>query len=194
MSEIFHIGSAGQWVGRDDAWSGQHVFDHRLAPVIVRMLRELQVKSVFDFGCGNGAYTTYFTEQGLPCKGFDGNPHTEEVTQGQCHVQLLNVPFDLGEQADAVLCLEVGEHVPAEYESILLDNLCNHAKSYMVLSWAVVGQDGCGHVNCQDNGHVIDRMKEHGFELMKPETDFLRRAEHCHCWYFQNSLMVFRRV
>ncbi|CAG5124210.1 unnamed protein product, partial [Candidula unifasciata] len=38
---------------------------------------------------------------------------------------------------DWVVSVEVGEHIPAKFEDIYLDNLARHAKEGIVLSWAV---------------------------------------------------------
>ena len=41
-----------------------------------------------------------------------------------------------------VMSLEVGEHIPADYEAIFLDNLARHAKEGVLLSWARPNQGG----------------------------------------------------
>ena len=57
---------------------------------------------------------------------------------------------------DAVLSLEVGEHIPEDYEDIYLENLDRHADKIIILSWAVPEQGGFGHVNERDNGYIAD--------------------------------------
>ena len=93
---------------------------------------------------------------------------------------------------DYVLCLEVGEHVPAEFEAVLLDNLDHHARHGIVLSWAIPGQDGVGHVNTQPNAYVINQMLARGWVELRRMTAELRERAH-HQW-FKNSIMVFERV
>jgi len=46
-----------------------------------------------------------------------------------------------------ILSLEVAEHIPAQFESIYIDNLVKHAKEDIILSWAKLGQSGHSHVN-----------------------------------------------
>ncbi len=37
---------------------------------------------------------------------------------------------------DWIISLEVAEHIPAQFESIYIDNLVKHAKEGIILSWA----------------------------------------------------------
>ena len=65
-----------------------------------------------------------------------------------------------------MLSLEVGEHLPVQYETLssrLIDTLDAHNRCGVVLSWAVVGQDGKGHVNCRSNEYVIAAMERRGY-------------------------------
>jgi hypothetical protein len=88
------------------------------------------------------------------------------------------------------MSLEVGEHIPAEFESIYLDNVAKHAKGLIILSWAVPGQNGDGHVNCQSNEHIIDEMHLRSFTLDEVATKALRNS--ASLWWFKNTIMVFR--
>ena len=46
------------------------------------------------------------------------------------------------EPADWVLCLEVAEHIPLEHEDTLINNLHQHNRIGIVVSWAQKGQGG----------------------------------------------------
>jgi hypothetical protein len=97
----------------------------------------------------------------------------------------------LGRQWDWVLSLEVGEHIPNEFEAIFLDNIARHAVEGVVLSWAVPGQEGHYHVNNHDNDYVIDRMAKLGFKYNDTlSNDFRATAVLPH---FHNTIMVFMR-
>ena len=43
-------------------------------------------------------------------------------------------------------------------------NVVNGARKGVVLSWAVPGQPGAGHVNCRDNSWVIKRFADLGLK------------------------------
>ena len=57
------------------------------------------------------------------------------------------------------MSIEVGEHIPAELESKFLNNLVNSARRMVVLTWAVPGQGGEGHVNGQTAEAIVEKMK-----------------------------------
>ncbi len=85
---------------------------------------------------------------------------------------------------DYVMSLEVGEHIPAKFESTFLDNLVRYAKIGIILSWAVPGQGGYAHVNNRPLTYVVAQMDQRGFsrneslsvQMQKVSTyDWLRR-------------------
>jgi len=49
--------------------------------------------------------------------------------------------------------LEVAEHIPKHLEERFTQTVHRHVKigGYLMLSWAVEGQGGLGHVNCRNN-------------------------------------------
>jgi hypothetical protein len=62
----------------------------------------------------------------------------------------------------------------------------------MVLSWAVKGQGGTGHVNEQDNGYIKEQICAKGYVNDVEAEEALRAASKFK--YFRNTVMVFRRV
>ena len=82
---------------------------------------------ILDIGCGNGFYTKLLNDQSeLVCDGYDGNPYTPEITNGLCKVADFSkrIDFENIPVYDWVLCLEVGEHIPAEFEDDFIWNIC----------------------------------------------------------------------
>lgn len=154
---------------------------------------EPQGFSILDLGCGDGSYTLFLRNQGFNISGYDGNPFTEQITGGICHVADFSVPQNLGIH-DWVLCLEVGEHIPQEYEKVFLDNVAKHAGYGVILSWAIPGQGGDGHVNCKSNIDVSMEMLHRGFVRKLDVEDYLRNccAEYpVPCYWFRKTLMCF---
>ena len=167
-----------------------HHHDKRLATAILDMLKKDECKTLVDFGCGMNYYTEHFRQAGVICQAYDGNPNTYALTLGTARTQDLSVEFDLGDKFDCVLSLEVGEHIPAEFENIYLDNIAKHAKGMIILSWAVPGQNGDGHVNCQTNAHIIDEMHLRAYTLDEVATKAFRNSSTL--WWFKNTIMVFK--
>jgi cyclopropane fatty-acyl-phospholipid synthase-like methyltransferase len=174
-------------------WENQtgegHAHDTRLAIAIQKLLTKKGYKSLVDFGCGMGQYVKQFTKQGIKCQAYDGNPNTNNLTAGVGQVLDLSQHFELGQVFDCVMSLEVGEHIPDKFESTFLNNITNHACGVVILSWAIPGQDGDGHVNCRSNEYIIQQMLIRGFTFEIDETQKLRRA--ASLWWFKNSIMVF---
>lgn len=183
--------TTGIWQGKDIGCA--HMFDPSLAQGISQFFIEEKAESVVDLGCGMGIYTMMLKSYGLNCDGFDGNPDTPIVTGGVCQVQPLHVSFDLDKQYSWVMCLEVGELVPAEFEDTFIENLVNHAKDGILLSWAVVGQSGWGHVNCQNNDYIRACIESYDFESDFEAEESLR-AQATTCGHFKDTIMVFRKV
>lgn len=123
-------------------------------------------------------------------KAYDGGVGIEEFTDG--FVSEINLANKVNlRKYDFVLSLELAEHVPKAYESILLDNIVSHACSGIILSWAVKGQDGHYHVNNQNNDYVERQMNHRGFIRCSNHEAHLR--ENPELSWFANTIMVFLR-
>ena len=179
------INERGYWGPKE---IDKHVFDKRLMVGLILMYKN--VKSVVDIGCGNGAYTRAFLEHGFNCIGYDGNPITEEISGGLCHVKDFSSPVDVG-KFELVLCLEVGEHLPKEFEQTFLDNVANASEKHVCLSWALLHprQWGTGHYNCQDNDYIIGEMDKRGFTYDTVATSLIR--EIAKFSYLKKTIMIF---
>jgi len=94
---------------------------------------------------------------------------------------------------DVVLSLEVGEHIPAEFEQQFIDNICKHAKKHLAISWAIEGQGGSGHVNCKNNNYIISKVEDRGFKFNFNDSEKIRKAATNASW-FGYTIMVFDRI
>ena len=121
---------------------------------------------------------------------YDGAPFTEESTKGVVRYLDLTIPQFWLSRYDWVLCLEVVEHVPGAYESIVLDNVVRPAVEGVVISWAVPGQPGYGHVNPREPDYVEQTTRKRGLSLDVNATMRLRQ-EATLAW-FQKHIQVYR--
>jgi hypothetical protein len=169
-----------------------HVHDPRLCNKIIEFFKTKNVKNVVDFGCGLGDYTRSFISNGINCDAYDGNPNTPNLTNGVGKVLDLSKEFDLDKKFNCVLSLEVGEHIPKEYEQIFIDNICKHTNNLLIISWAILGQGGDGHVNCQNNDYIINQIENREFEYDLESSTFLRNSISTAPW-FRNTIMVFNK-
>lgn len=166
-----------------------HQFSKKLARALVSILSVGD--RVIDMGCGPGKYVDFLNDHGFSTIGIEGT----QFNHPKILIGDLTNPLDkIINISDVVISLEVAEHIPVEFEDEYLTNITTYASKKVILSWAIPGQCGLGHVNEQSNDQVIRKMSERGFYLVYDETEKLRSAvKDCHCWWFRNTLMVFTR-
>lgn len=164
-----------------------HKFDEPLCKALFLFLENQT--NIVDFGCGNADYSKYLASKGKKVDAFDGNPNTPEMTGGFASILDLSNPFDLEKKYECVISLEVGEHIPKEKEQIYLDNLDKHSSQCIILSWALPGQGGDGHVNEQSNGYVIKEMEKRGYSYYEEASQYFRSV--ANLWWFKKTIMVF---
>jgi cyclopropane fatty-acyl-phospholipid synthase-like methyltransferase len=167
-----------------------HVHDIKLCDGIIDIFNKKEVKNVVDFGCGMGDYAKSFISNDIMCDAYDGNPNTPKLTNGIGKVIDLSREFDLQKFFDCVISLEVGEHIPKEYEQTFIDNICKHTNNLLIISWAIIGQSGDGHVNCQNNDYIINQIENRNFKYDLEISNFLRNSISSAPW-FRNTIMVF---
>jgi 2-polyprenyl-3-methyl-5-hydroxy-6-metoxy-1,4-benzoquinol methylase len=175
----------------------EHAHSVVLADWIADFLKEEKNTQIYDFGCGLGKYLKKLEKKGFKkLKGIEADPikadHNFEILRLD-----LATPIQL-EEKGIIICLEVGEHIPVEYESIFLDNLKNNCDKYLILSWAIRGQGGHGHFNELDNYEVVGKISNLGFTFLKDLTldvrSFLEVNEISRsCHYFKNTLLFFEK-
>lgn len=182
------ISSTGFWL--DDNLDN-HRYDEPLAQELLAFFKNEKANSIVDFGCGHGNYTKLLGQE-INTDGFDGNPNTVELTNGLCSVLDLSQPVDLNREYDWVLSLEVGEHIPKEYETTFIYNLHRHNTKGIVLSWAIPGQGGHGHFNEQSNEYITEKFTELGYVRDQEKETVLRNSSTF--FWFKNTIMVFRKA
>lgn len=180
------INERGYW---ESGRNNSHIYDTSVCAGIFSFLKDQQIHSILDLGCGTGEYCAYFLTQNIECDAYDGNPNTPELSNGIGKVLDLSIDFDLNKKYDCVLSLEVGEHIPEKYEAIFINNICKHSSKWIILSWAIPGQIGDGHVNCQTNEYIINQLKTYNFSYHKEISDYLRMNSIMP--WFRNTIMVF---
>jgi len=166
-----------------------HKFDSGLSKALLGFLEDQ--KEIVDFGCGNADYSKILINQGKKVDAFDGNPNTPEMTEGVGKILDLSKEFDLGKQYECVISLEVGEHIPPEYEQTFIDNITKHSRQCIILSWALPGQGGDGHFNEQPNEYIIKELEKRGFNHWEEASNYFRSS--VELWWFKKTIMVFTK-
>lgn len=91
-----------------------------LAPTLIKWLRNAGAETVLDLGCGNGTLTMRLAAEGFRPTGIDGSESGMRVAQEQAGGRVTfrrgwiedPLPPDLHHQFDAVIAMEVIEHLP----------------------------------------------------------------------------------
>ena len=154
--------------------------------------------SVIDIGAGIGQYGSFFHKMTsiIAWKGYDGAGNVESFTQGKVKwIDVTDSDLDtIDSIADWVISLEVGEHIPANKTKDFLNLLHRHNKKGILLSWAIKGQSGHGHINEKNNDEVVNLLAAMGYYqnvwTKIFTTESRKAAQH---WWFQNSFLVFLR-
>lgn len=180
----FDIDDRGSFLGEVP----NHCYDPTLNSNLLYLLKG---RSVLDLGCGNGSYLHNLKEVCPNAIGYDGNPHTETLSNGIGFVSDISVMQDYG-MYDWVISFEVGEHIPVQFESNYINNLCKHAREGIILSWAIEGQPGEGHINCRNNQYVIEEIYKRGFLCDLIKSSMLRMNSES--WWFKTNLLVFYKI
>jgi SAM-dependent methyltransferase len=185
-----NINEHGYWDGEFAV--GHHAYDKPLSDALVDFLKRENVASIADLGCGLAHYVAHFIESGINATGYDGNPKTPELTNGLASTLDLAIPFTFEKPYEWIMSIEVGEHLPAHYETIYMQNLHNNNEKGIIMSWALEGQGGLGHYNERNNAYIKEKMMAMGYTNDVEEENKLREASSL--WWFKNTLMVFRKI
>lgn len=162
----------------------------------VRLIRCLQTwvkpDSVVDFGCGRGVWLSEWSAAGCPdIAGVDGDYVDRErlaISPDAFFGKDLTQPVDLGRRFGLAQSLEVGEHLPHEASSSLVQSLTAHSE-LVLFSAAVPGQGGEFHVNEQPLSFWQGLFETQGYtayDCLRPKLFSDGAIEP---WYRYNSVL-----
>lgn len=180
----------GIW-SQEEANTG-HAFSYRLAEYLATLFSKY--KYVIDIGCGKATYMKYFRDLGFNnVVGIEGS-ELKDFEDHNVVIKDLSEPVDIGCMGN-VMCIEVGEHIPAKYEDTFINTLSRHVKPgcLLVVSWAHEGQDGYGHVNCRPSWWVQQKIEARGFVLQSDLTERARFVCEGHVAYLKENLFIFKK-
>ena len=71
-------------------------------------------------------------------------------------------------------------------------SLHKHNSKGIIISWAVKGQGGHHHVNCQNADYVIPLFQNMGYQYNKQQSEKIRKTANLK--HFRKTIYVFERV
>ena len=145
------------------------------APVIAANIAgQLRPGSVIDVGCGSGEYLEAMRSHGVQVHGIElavaALARCKEKGLEVVAIDLIREP-SLPWQADVVYSFEVAEHLPKSGARNFVRLVTSSAREHVVMTAALPGQPGLGHVNCQPKSYWIDLFAEHGFAFDAAMTE-----------------------
>lgn len=175
-------------------------YDNGLNDALIQIVRDLKVKSVCDFGCGNGIYVANMRRMGICAVGYDCNPHTIELTGMVSSVDhncfgiadltesvYSSTPFEV------ILSIAVGQYIPVRYEDIYIENLKRNSKKYIIVSWANKNFDGEGYINRKTEYDIIKKMTQDGLFIFN-EIATVNLRNKCFLSEYRETILVFQRI
>lgn len=154
------------------------------------------IKSVIDFykpiksldlGCGLGYFVAYLREQGVDAWGVEAEDLGKHFKSPGHQIRKdLSQSLELQEKFDLVICLEVVEHIPRDFEEIVFDNIVRHMSKYLLFSGATVGQQGTGHINERPESHWFLHLIKRGL-VLRYQASLDVRLSCTLPWYAKNA-------
>jgi SAM-dependent methyltransferase len=196
MSSFFRKKIDGNGVYRLSYYSWNGPADgQRSAEAVVPIVASLtEIRSVVDVGCGTGAWLAAFRNQGAEhILGLDEDVDPARLRiPRECFRKMdLSKPFELAEQFDLALCLEVAEHLPKKCAGVFIRSLVRLAP-VILFSAAVPFQGGTHHVNEQWPQYWQDLFAQHDYQMLDLiRKEIWKRPEVQH-WYRQNIFLFVR--
>lgn len=185
--ELAFVSETGFW---DENALEHHGFSLDLAEWLTNYLDKS--KKLYDFGCGLGNYLVHLKQNGFAdLVGYEENLFKEQVFENIIQ-QDLTKKFQVPECGN-VVCLEVGEHIPAKYQDAFLDNITAACDEKLILSWAIRGQQGFFHVNCLNNEEIIPEIEKRGFVFLESDSLAARKSIGSECDWFKNTILIFKK-
>lgn len=122
---------------------------------------------------------------------FDGEYDVEWKSAGETRWLDLTLPTGcLMPMSDWTISFEVGEHIPPQLEAEFVNNVADHARHGVVLSWGLPDQGGHKHVNGRSLEYLQDVMAAKGFKACVKMSEGIRARATA---WFAKSTQVFMR-
>jgi len=148
------------------------------------------IKKIIDFGCGDCSYVKFLRTNGIDAYGIDQN-NNMVGEKYYIHQDLTN---NLQLDCEYVQSFEVGEHIPIEKMETFINNICMTAKKGVIISWAVEGQGGDGHINERNNDYIIEQFMKRNFIFDEKASAFFKNNHYgINFLYLPFSMMVFKK-
>ena len=161
------------------------------------LIQQYHPSSIVDVGAATGLYLKPFLEKGVYVQGRELEPIPTPIAAIDSRfLHRIDITREIaGFGFDLCLCLEVLEHIPAQYAADAISNLCSVSDT-VIFSAALPGQGGYGHINCQPKDYWSKLFGENKFyhALDKSESIVSYMKQGYHMGWFTQNVMVFQNA
>lgn len=178
LGDTYHPG--GSIIGGDPFLFEEEIWEYCVSAI--------GIQSVLDIGAGEGHAAKYFADKGCYVFAVDTDENAiKNAVYPVMKYDLTQAPVHVN--TDMVYMAEFVQHLPEASLPHLAASL--QYAQFVVMTYAVPGNEGIGHVNLQDLPYWIDWMAANGFEIDSEKTNAVRsKAKHVH---FKNRGIVFKK-
>jgi len=146
-------------------------------------------QTIIDIGAGNGKYVMALHKLGYKASGIDGTKGIHKFTKGWVdETDLTENCSHLYGAVDWAIFLEVGEHIPKEFEQKIIDEVSRIPKRGLIVSWG--NGRGFGHVNTQTPNYIVVEFAKRGWTINIGAMNKVRRIVSRD---YRKRLKVFRK-
>jgi hypothetical protein len=188
--KFLKITDTGAWEYKENIPNNAVCLCKNTANVIAETIEDNS--TLIDIGCGVGHYLKYIKSNSKKQINLIGiEPSLDKSAAAFDNIIAADITKPIVLSPGNVMCLEVLEHIPKQYETAAVENIVINCNKYLFISWAAVGQPGDGHVNCKNINDVIKLFESHGFELEHNITAKLKT--NASFWWLKNNLCCFTK-
>lgn len=163
------------------------------------LIREFDLKSMMDVGCGVGHAMTFFHGEGLNVLGIDGADGCRDhhrLREFFVQHDLCNGPYIASHKYDIVWSCEFLEHVDEEFIDNTMQTFVKNASKVIAVTASNDPKGGHHHVNAQPREYWINHFSNAGWEFRQDLTNHAIKISPVpgmgrQYLYFNNSGMIF---
>lgn len=163
--------------------------------LLPHLTTQLQIRSVLDVGCGQGAWLSVWRELGVQdVTGVDGDYVDRDrllVNEAEFIPRDLGQPFSLDRRFDLVQSLEVAEHLHRGSAETFVASLVGHTDT-VLFSAAPKGQGGDHHINEQPYDYWRALFATHDFVALDYIRPRVQGDKDVEPWYRFNTFLYVR--
>lgn len=161
--------------------------------VATYLIKNFDIKSVIDVGCGPGGMRQVWVDRNVEWLGIDGDfvVDREETIKNNMVIHDYSVgPYTPDHKYDLAWSVEFLEHVDAHYIYNFMETFRN--AKYVLVTHAFPNQPGHHHVNCKEHPYWIDIFTAFGFEIDTESTNSIREVSTMRERYIRQQSLFFR--